>query len=160
MNIAIKRLETGDEAVLEYLAVNDADFDIEGRGSPREPLSETDAHSYLANPSVLFWISLDEKIVTGFLSCVVVPLRSGMGQEVLLYEIGVHHSYQRLGIGRALVEHMEVWMRKNGVSEVWVGADNPGAVAFYEACGFEASLSDNFIPVYMAKELSSPKAVK
>ena len=54
MNIAIRRLETGDEAVLEYLAVNDADFDLERGGSPLEPLSDADARAFLANPSVLF----------------------------------------------------------------------------------------------------------
>jgi hypothetical protein len=28
------------------------------------------------------------------------------------------------------------WMREEGVPEVWVLADNPGAEAFYAACGF------------------------
>jgi hypothetical protein len=32
---------------------------------------------------------------------------------------------------------MDDWMREHGVIETWVLADNPGAEAFYVACGFE-----------------------
>jgi GNAT superfamily N-acetyltransferase len=54
----------------------------------------------------------------------------------LLYSIGVRASHRRRGVGRALVEEMLRWMRAEGVREVWVLADNPGAEEFYAACGF------------------------
>ena len=32
---------------------------------------------------------------------------------------------------------MSAWMQAHAVDEVWVLADNDGAVAFYRACGFD-----------------------
>ena len=32
---------------------------------------------------------------------------------------------------------LDRWMDEHGVKMVWVGVDNPGAEAFYRACGFE-----------------------
>jgi hypothetical protein len=39
-------------------------------------------------------------------------------------------------------------MAAHGVAEVWVLADNPGAVAFYEACGFATA---DEMAVYMTR---------
>ena len=46
--------------------------------------------------------------------------------------------WRRRGVGRMLLDHMEGWMRTNGVGEVWVCADNPAAVEFYRARDFKA----------------------
>jgi N-acetylglutamate synthase-like GNAT family acetyltransferase len=62
--------------------------------------------------------------------------RHQAGRELLLYSIGVRQSELRRGIGSALVQEMLGWMKDAGVPEVWVLADNPGAEAFYAACGF------------------------
>lgn len=55
---------------------------------------------------------------------------------MLLYAIGVRQDERRRGVGRALLDEMRRWTQQAGVSEVWVLADNPGAEAFYIACGF------------------------
>jgi ribosomal protein S18 acetylase RimI-like enzyme len=149
MNVAIRRLGPGDEAILDLLATEDADFDLEGRGAALEPLKPAMARRYLANPAVLHWVALDGEAVTGFLYCAVIPLRSGEGQELLLYEIGVRTAFRRRGIGSALLAQMEAWMRGNGVAVVWVGADNQGAVEFYREVGFSTEEQ----PVYMTREI-------
>jgi ribosomal protein S18 acetylase RimI-like enzyme len=136
MAIAVRRLVPGDESILESLSVHDADFDLEGRGGGLAPLSRTAARDYLGNPAVLFWVAFEEATPTGFLECLVLPLRAEPGREILLYEIGVHHAQRRKGIGRALLDGMCTWMQANNVSETWVLADNPTAVEFYKACGF------------------------
>ncbi|HSU94040.1 MAG TPA: GNAT family N-acetyltransferase [Gemmatimonadaceae bacterium] len=146
MTLTCKLLGPEDVPVLEYLAVNDPDFDLEGRGEPLEPLSPSAARRFLADPAVLFWIARDGAQITGFLYCLVVPLRSSDEQELLLYEIGVQREWRRRGIGRTLLDHMEGWMRTNGVGEVWVFADNLAAVNFYRARAFEVADSQ---PVYM-----------
>jgi GNAT superfamily N-acetyltransferase len=135
----IRRLGPGDEAVLAFLARNDPDFDIADRRPPAralQPLAADEAAAYLADPSVLFWVAESEGRVLGFLTCLVLLYRAEPGRELMLYEIGVRRDARRRGIGRALVDVMTDWMRANGVSEVWLGADNPGAEAFYLACGF------------------------
>jgi ribosomal protein S18 acetylase RimI-like enzyme len=155
MSLSIKRLGPGDEASLELLTREDADFDLEGRGGGLEPLKPIMAQRYLANPAVLHWVALEGDAIAGFLYCIHLPLRSGDGQELLLYEIGVRKSARRRGVGRALLSHMENWMQSNAVRVVWVAADNRVAVDFYRGCGFSAEPEQ---PVYMTREIQlAPK---
>jgi ribosomal protein S18 acetylase RimI-like enzyme len=150
MDLSIKRLGPGDDAVLELLAREDADFDLEGRGQPLEPLKPVMAQRYLANPAVLHWIAQVGDSVVGFLYGIHLPLRAGIGHEVLLYEIGVRQSYRRKGIGRALIGQLERWMQANGASVVWVSADNEVARDFYRACGFTLEGEQ---PAYLTREV-------
>lgn len=146
MSLSFRLLGPTDVLLLEHLALNDPDFDLDGRGEPLEPLSPAAAQRFLADPAVLFWIALDGSDVVGFLYCLLVPLRSSDEQELLLYEIGVRTEWRRKRVGRLLLDHMEGWMRTNGVGEVWVCADNPVAVDFYRACSFDAPVEQ---PLYM-----------
>ena len=148
MSVAIKRLGPGDEATLELLSREDADFDLEDRSQALPPLKPSMATRYLANPAVLHWVASQDGVVTGFLYCAHLLLRSHPGQELLLYEIGVRKAYRRRGVGRALLDHMARWMQSNDISEVWVCADNRVAVDFYRGCGFT---SEEPQPVYMTR---------
>ena len=150
MNPSIRRLGPGDEATLELLAREDADFDLDGRSAGLPPLKPAMAQRYLANPGVLHWVASRDGVVAGFLYCAHVLLRTDPGQELLLYEIGVRQAYRRQGVGRALLDHMERWMQNNDVSEVWVCADNRVAVDFYRACGFA---SEEPQPAYMTRRV-------
>lgn len=155
MSVAIKRLGPGDEATIELLAREDADFDLEGRSKALPPLKPNMAQRYLANPAVLHWVAVQDGVVTGFLYCAHLLLRSHPGHELLLYEIGVRQAHRRQGVGRALLDHMAHWMQKNDVSEVWVCADNRAAVDFYRECGFA---SGDPQPVYLTRSIEpAPK---
>jgi ribosomal protein S18 acetylase RimI-like enzyme len=151
--INIRRLNENDVPVLTMLAAEDGDIDIDGRGEPIEAPDPVRARQYLADPTVLFWISLDGPTVAGFLQCLVLPIRTGRGREILVYEIGVRKNYRRRGIGRALMTHLERWMQEHGIDEMWVAADNPGAEMFYNACGYARTKPEYFQPVYMSREL-------
>lgn len=148
MDVTIRQLRPGDEPVLALLATSDADFDLEGRGVSLLPLAPEAAREFLSNPAVQFWTAHDGDEVVGFLYCIVLPLRSGDGRELLLYEIGVRKAARRKGAGRALLRCMEAWMLSNDVGEVWVCADNPAAVEFYRGFGFDAPVGQ---PVYMTR---------
>ncbi|ABX02900.1 MAG TPA: N-acetyltransferase [Herpetosiphon sp.] len=153
MAITIDRLGVGDEAIIQQLALDDALFGLEPEtDEPLTALDDQAARQFLANPAVLYWVAREAEIITGFLYCVVVPLRSGEGSEVLLYEIGVHHHWRRKGIGQALLQTMEAWMREQTISAVWVLADNPEAASFYQACGFEVEHEQ---PTYLVKNVKS-----
>jgi GNAT superfamily N-acetyltransferase len=152
VNISIRRLGPGDEAILTLLAREEADFDLDGRGAPLQPLAPDAAGRYLENPVVVQWVALDGEEVVGDLLCFRLPLRAGEGEELLLYEIGVRSARRREGIGRALLGHMDDWMTANGVSLVWVIADNPAAVDFYRACGFAVEEPGS---VYMERRLEA-----
>jgi GNAT superfamily N-acetyltransferase len=136
MALTVRRLGLGDEPVLAVLAEEAPEFDLAGRTSTERPLSADDAAAYLADPAVLHWVAEDAGRVVGELLCHRLRLPSGEGQELLLYSIGVRASERRRGVGTALVRAMLGWMERAGVPEAWVLADNPGAEAFYAACGF------------------------
>ena len=53
MTVSIKRLSTGDEAILEFLALHDADFDLDERGAPQQMLKPEKARRFLEHPDVL-----------------------------------------------------------------------------------------------------------
>jgi N-acetylglutamate synthase-like GNAT family acetyltransferase len=62
--------------------------------------------------------------------------RHGEARHVMFEEIGVRGHWRRHGVGRALVAALHAQMRAEGLEEVWVLSDNPGAQGFYEACGY------------------------
>jgi len=150
MGMTIRRLGPGDQAVLELLAREEPDFDVDQRGRPGTPLQPDEARRFLEDQSVLFWVAWDDSSVVGFLQCLVLLLRVGVGREVLLYEIGVRRLWRRRGVGRALMGEMERWMREETVCDVWVLADNVDAVEFYRAAGF---VIDQPAPAYMVKRV-------
>lgn len=134
--IELRRLGPADAQVLELLAVDDADFDLDGRPGARTPLGRDGAQAYLCHPQVLHWVASADRVVVGSLACHVLPMRKQPVREVLLYEIGVRSAWRRRGVGRRLMSAMVDWMRANGVVTAWVLADNPDAECFYGACGF------------------------
>ncbi|MDQ3889568.1 MAG: GNAT family N-acetyltransferase [Actinomycetota bacterium] len=151
----IRRLGTGDERVLAALAAEAPDFDLTGRSTPEPPLSPSAAAAYLADPAVFHWVAEEETIVVGELLCYLLLLPSRHGRELLLYSIGVRVGHRRRGVGTALVRKMLEWMENAGVPEAWVLADNPGAEAFYAACGFTRG-ADTEQGVLMLLELGPP----
>ena len=153
--VLVRRLGPGDEPVLELLAREDADFDIPGRGGPQAALSADAAQAYLSNPDVLHWVAEQAGAIVGFMYCHHLHKRAGDAGELLLYEIGVRKAHRQRKVGRTLVETMRTWMEAHHVRESWVLADNPGAVAFYKACGFKVPLPE---PAYMTHELDSRDA--
>jgi GNAT superfamily N-acetyltransferase len=134
--VSIRRLGPGDAHVLELLARDDADFELNGPGRGHSPLTQEAAAAYLSGSDVLHWVALAGETVVGSLFCHVLPMRKEPARELLLYEIGVRSAWRRRGVGRQLMSAMVDWMRANAVSTAWVLADNPGAERFYEACGF------------------------
>ena len=135
--IAVRRLGPDDEPLLELLAQQDPAFDLEGRGSPRTPLSFADARAYLSDADVLHWVAEENHVAVGHLLSHVQRRRADGPFQVMLYEIGVRDGYRRRGAGRALITAVVTWMTEHRISTVWVLADNPGAEDFYKALGFK-----------------------
>jgi len=97
----------------------------------------------LENPEVAYWVAEQDGDLWGFLLSylrqtppipVMVPRR-----YLVVDTLGVSPDWQRLGIGRMLVEEAERWAVENGADsvELNVYAFNQGAIAFYRALGYE-----------------------
>ena len=141
----MRLLGSADVATLVELTLHEADFGLDTDVPPAPPTLAAAQH-YLSNPAVLHWVAeypaqpapdASASTVIGHLYCVRIPLRDGLGEELLLYEIGVREAWRRRGVGQHLLAHMQQWMDAHGVADVWVCADSPAAVQFYRACGFE-----------------------
>jgi aminoglycoside 6'-N-acetyltransferase I len=152
MALAIRRLGSDDDAILALLARDEADFDLADRSHARAPLPRDDARAFLGDANVLFFVAERDGAVVGFLSCQLIRRRD-QAPELLLYEIGVRAAQRRRGIGRALVDAMSAWMAAHDLVEVWLLADNPGAIAFYRACGFIVGEDD---ATYMTRVSAKP----
>lgn len=66
------------------------------------------------------------------------PTSLPSNRHVLDLNIAIHPAYQRQGIGRLLMDAMLERASTLGVSKLSlrVLSSNPGAIAFYESCGF------------------------
>jgi RimJ/RimL family protein N-acetyltransferase len=77
-------------------------------------------------------------------SSAISRLRPGLLRHVASLSVGVHPRHQGRGVGRLLVERALAWTAGPGRAdppvsrvELSVRADNPRAIALYEALGFE-----------------------
>lgn len=141
MSFSIRRLLPGDAAaLLAYEAVSARfehevahEIDLETAAEPPDPQRIA---PFLADPTVLFWLAERNGSPVGMLHCYVQRRYAPSAwAELLLYEIGTHADHRRQGIGRALLDAMEDWMRATAIDVVWVPAAAT-AIAFYEACGY------------------------
>jgi ribosomal protein S18 acetylase RimI-like enzyme len=92
---------------------------------------------FLAHPDTLLLVARWDGEACGFLFAYRLPRFDRRRAEVLLYEIGVHESFQRRGAGRALVEEAKRWAAEVGADDLWVMTedDNVPARALYAATG-------------------------
>lgn len=132
----IRQLGPSDEAALTLLAQEETDFTGE---EPSPPLTPEQARAYLQDPNVWHWHAETEGQTIGFLTAQMQRGRHGAARVVFFDEIGVREAWRRHGVGRALVAALHQKMQQEDISVVWVLADNSGAQAFYQACGYTVS---------------------
>ena len=72
------------------------------------------------------WVAFENNIIVGTLSL----------EDKRLRRFSVHPNYQRQGIGRKLINIVIQYMKKNFITEIWVGAIMR-AVPIYEKLGFK-----------------------
>lgn len=152
--MAIRLLGEGDEAVVAVLAERAPDFEEDPGSEPRPPLGEEEARALLADDASLYWVAEEDGEVVGYLFAVVHRRRYGEAREVLIYDIGTRRDRRRRGVATGLVQALEGWMADNGCADIWLVAD-AAAIAFYEACGFEASPDQGTV---MGKRAVAPRA--
>ncbi|MGM1049115.1 MAG: N-acetyltransferase family protein [Bacillota bacterium] len=109
------------------------------RNTAPEPLHWTSRDNYLLHcppGSQLVAVSGDD--VCGYVGfCAPTGLESN--SHVYELNIAIHPSYQRSGIGRRLIQAVQDMARLEGKTKLRlrVLSCNPGAIAFYKACGFQ-----------------------
>jgi ribosomal protein S18 acetylase RimI-like enzyme len=148
MEIEIRRLEPGDEDVVQRLSANDEGFDVLGRTTAGYPVPDRATASRLLNADYAHHlVAFDGEEPVGHLLAYELLRRHGDEPKMHLYEIGVREDYRRRGIGRRLVEHFAELCRERGARRAFVLTDeaNEAAMAFYAAAGGERRRDDDVV---------------
>ena len=100
------------------------------------PVKESQAEAFLADPRHHLCVAIDEGAVVGFASavCYVHPDKD---QELWINEVGVAPAFQRRGLAKAILAVLLDHGRSLGCAEAWVltDDDNVAARALYRSAG-------------------------
>ncbi len=95
----------------------------------------------LAKPDFIIWVALSEGTIVGGLTAFELPMYYEQTDELFIYDIAVHPSYQRQGLGRRLLEELKTFGVSRGITCVFVDADveDQHALDFYQSTGGEGA---------------------
>ena len=123
----IKLLKPMDAHVLNQVAADVFD----------DPIVESSAREFLADPSHRLVVALDHDVVVGFVSAVIYLHPDKPAPELWINEVGVAPTHQRQGIGKRLMQTVLEEAKRSGCTEAWVltERDNLPAMAMYTSTG-------------------------
>ena len=138
--ITFKLLRPSDFSLLNHVAEDVFD----------DPIVESSAQEFLADPRHRLVVALDNNVVVGFVSAVIYVHPDKPAPELWINEIGVAPTHQRQGIGKALMQTIIREAKQSGCSEAWVLTDraNMAAMAMYKSVGGEETLPDSVMFTY------------
>lgn len=110
-----------------------------------DPIVESSAQEFLADPRHRLVVALDNNVVVGFVSAVIYLHPDKPAPELWINEIGVAPTHQRQGIGKALMQTILNIAQQSSCTEAWVLTDraNLPAMAMYKSAGGEETLPDS-----------------
>jgi aminoglycoside 3-N-acetyltransferase I len=132
--IKIKRLDTGDVALLQQL--------IQLFREVFEREEEIDAEpGYLShllrnNTFVAVAALLNDKVIGG-LTAYELPMYYSASSEMFIYDVAVSTEYQQRGIGKQLLTALKKYCQQQNILEIFVAAhaEDTHALEFYQATG-------------------------
>ena len=103
--------------------------------------------SLLHNKSFIALVALSEDKVVGGLTAYELPMYYSDSSELFLYDLAIQPDHQRMGIGKALLQHLTEYCIKNEIKEFFVMAheEDLHAIEFYHATGGKAEKAVNFL---------------
>ena len=133
--ITLKLLRLSDLPLLNHVAGDVFD----------DPIVESSAQEFLADPRHRLVVALDDNLVVGFVSAVNYVHPDKPAPELWINEIGVAPTHQRQGVGKALMQAILEESKRSGCSEAWVLTDrgNLPAMAMYKSAGGEETPPDS-----------------
>ncbi len=127
---------------IRRLGPDDAEFAAEAlralKGAGEDPsFGPEQLRGFLGRPGNVLIVAGERGSPAGFLVAYALDRVDRDRRMVCLYEIGVEESRRRRGVGRALVEELLAWCRRERVVKAWVVASrsNAAAVRLYESAG-------------------------
>ena len=134
MNVEIKKLSREEIGrFVELIQVFERVFEMRNFTMP----GRNHIEQLLQGDNFLVFVGLDDDKVIGGLTAYVMEQYYSAAPLVYIYDLAVETNYQRKGIGRALIEHINSYCKKAGVEAVMVEAEEPDeyAIEFYRSTG-------------------------
>jgi len=115
----------------------------------KESDSRSESHllNLLRNDHFVAMAAFYENEIVGGLTAYELPMYSSEESEILLYDLAITPKYQRMGIGKRLIQSLKEYCAENGINEFFVLAheEDEHAVAFYLSTGGKSEKVVNFI---------------
>jgi len=114
--------------------------------------SEANSFQLLNSKYFVALVALVENEVVGGLTAYELPMYYSNSSEIFLYDLAIKPEYQRMGIGKRLLQSLKEYCLQNGIEEFFVLAheEDEHAIAFYRATGGRGERVVNFL--YEANE--------
>lgn len=109
--------------------------------------SETQLLNLLKSESFIALAAFSENTIVGGLTAYVLPVIYSDHPEAILYDLAVKPEFQRMGIGKRLINELKDYCVKNGIKIFFVMAEeqDEGAIEFYRATGGREQRVVNFL---------------
>jgi len=109
--------------------------------------SEANSLRLLDNNRFIAIVTLAENEIAGGLTAYELPMYYSDSSEIFLYDMAVKPEYQRMGIGKGLIQSLKEHCIKNDIQDFFVMAheEDEHAIEFYHATGGRAEKVVNFV---------------
>ena len=110
-------------------------------GSDTNLLKLLDGNSFIAITAIA------GNEVLGGLTAYELPMVYSDDSEIFLYDLAVKAEYQRMGIGKSLIQSLKEYCFRNGIQEFFVMAhkEDEHAIEFYRSTGGKSEKVVNFL---------------
>ena len=113
------------------------------------PTMGSDQHllKLISNNGFVAIAVISEGEVVGGLTAYELPMVYKDNSEIFLYDLAVKPEYQRMGIGKGLIQGLKEYCVKNGIKEFFVLAheEDEHAIEFYHATDGKSEKVINFL---------------
>lgn len=109
--------------------------------------SETNLVKLLSRNNFIAIVAISKNEVVGGLTAYELPMYYSDEPEIFLYDLAVKPEFQRIGIGKRLIQQLKDHCSRNGIKEFFVLAheEDEHAIEFYRSTGGKSERVINFI---------------
>lgn len=145
--LTVRRLRPGDDAIVAWLAAENARFGTLEERQPLTPLPPQETAAFLADARTATFVAFSGDEPVGFCYSCEMYRRHTVLRHLCIYEIGVSERHRNLGIGQALLEAVGDHARSQGITQGFViaNARNAAAVQLYESAGGQRTAADDVV---------------
>ncbi|MBC7879349.1 MAG: GNAT family N-acetyltransferase [Anaerolineales bacterium] len=140
----IKQLTKDDLSIFKSLAHM---FNTVFEEDERTIGSDVNLLKLLNNRSFIALAAISENEVVGGLTAYELPMLYSNASEIFLYDMAVKPEYQRIGIGKGLIQSLKEYCIKNNIETFFVMAheEDEHAIEFYRSTGGKSEKVINFL---------------